>query len=81
MLVYDVTSKPSFESLQVWAEEVKSTAPKDIILVVVGNKIDLIEECDTQTTNEVGYDQAKKYAMSNGALLKLVSAKNNKGIF
>lgn len=47
MLVYDVTSKPSFESLQVWAEEVKSTAPKDIILVVVGNKIDLIEECDT----------------------------------
>ena len=43
-MVYDVTNKTSFETLKGWAEEVISTAPKDIVLAVVGNKIDLISE-------------------------------------
>ena len=41
LLVYDVTSKISFVSLQTWAQEVRSSAPADVILAVVGNKIDL----------------------------------------
>ena len=44
LLVYDVTNKLSFVSLQSWADEVRETAPKDVILVVVGNKVDLLGE-------------------------------------
>jgi len=42
ILVYDVTNKSSFESMQAWAEEVRSTAPKGVVLAIVGNKIDLL---------------------------------------
>ena len=42
ILVYDVTNKQSFENIQVWAEEVIATAPKDILLAFIGNKIDLL---------------------------------------
>lgn len=42
ILVYDVTSKDSFEQMQVWGEELVDNAPKDIVLAVVGNKVDLL---------------------------------------
>lgn len=42
ILVYDVTSKDSFEQMQVWGDELVDNAPKDIILAVVGNKVDLL---------------------------------------
>ena len=46
LLVYDVTKKTSFASLQSWAEEVRSTAPEGVILAVVGNKTDLLGETE-----------------------------------
>lgn len=42
LLVYDVTSKGSFEQMQAWGEELVNYAPKDIILAVVGNKVDML---------------------------------------
>ena len=44
VLVYDVTNKASFQTMKGWAEEVMNTAPKDIILAIAGNKIDLLSE-------------------------------------
>jgi len=45
-----------------------------IVIVLVGNKTDKIEE------EKVTYDEASSYARSLGALLKLTSCKQNKGI-
>lgn len=44
------------------------------VLVVVGNKIDKAEE------ETISYQDAKQYADSMGAMLKLTSAKDGKGI-
>lgn len=52
-----------------WVEELQANGPKDIVLAVVGNKID---RCDEE---EVDYAVVKEYASSLGAILKLVSAK------
>lgn len=57
-----------------WMEELKANAPANIVLCVVGNKIDL---CDEQ---EVEYANVKEYATKVGAILKLVSAKEGKNI-
>ena len=57
-----------------WVDELQANGPKDIVLAVVGNKID---RCDEE---EVDYASVKEYANSLGALLKLVSAKENKNI-
>lgn len=64
----------SFKDMKRWVDEIKIKGPKDIILAIVGNKIDL---CDKE---EVEYASAKEYASSLGAILKLASAKDNKGI-
>lgn len=57
-----------------WVEELQANGPKDIVLAVVGNKID---RCDEE---EVDYASVKDYATSLGAVLKLVSAKEGKNI-
>lgn len=48
ILVYDVTNRNTFETMQIWAEEVRSTAPKGVVLAVVGNKIDLQDEAGSE---------------------------------
>lgn len=57
-----------------WVEELQANGPKDMVLAVVGNKID---RCDEE---EVDYAMVKEYATSLGAILKLVSAKEGKNI-
>lgn len=44
LLVYDVTNKQSFSSMQLWAEEVKNIAPPNVIIALIGNKVDLLGE-------------------------------------
>ena len=75
ILVYDITSKYSFEELRdYWAEQIKNTAPKEIILVVVGNKSDLIE------SQNVDEGEAREVAKKLNALFLETSAKNQSGI-
>ena len=80
ILVYDVTNSSPFESMQGWAEEVRSTAPKGVVLAVVGNKIDLLDNVGHEFTDSAKYENVKNYAHSLGAVFKTVSAKNNKNI-
>lgn len=44
ILVYDVSSKESFEGLEVWLNELDTYATKkDLVKMLVGNKIDKVE--------------------------------------
>jgi small GTP-binding protein len=43
ILVYDVTSQESFDSLESWFNEIESAAPAGVPVVLVGNKVDLPE--------------------------------------
>lgn len=60
--------------MKVWVDELKSQGPKDILLAIVGNKTDLID------SEKVSYKEAQEYSRDNNAILKLVSAKEGKGI-
>lgn len=41
MVVYDVTKKDTFLKMNKWIKDVKNNAPKNIVIMVVGNKSDL----------------------------------------
>ena len=75
VLVYDITRKITFEELQsYWIEQIKESAPSNIILSVVANKNDLI------TDEEVDEGKAREYANEIGAFFCTTSAKNSNGI-
>lgn len=44
MIIYDLTNKKSFIKMNNWINDVKNNAPKNIAIMVVGNKSDLINE-------------------------------------
>ena len=75
ILVYDITNKKSFESLDLWLDQVKNEIGDDFILAVVGNKSDLFYE------EEVSENQGKEYAKKKCAKFKLCSAKDNPADF
>ena len=75
VLVYDITSKYSYEELQsYWIEQVKESCPKNIILAIIANKSDLVEH------EQVDEGEARKYAQELNALFAVTSAKNNLGV-
>ena len=61
ILVFDVTRKKTFDSVEKWFNEIKN-ASKSISLILIGNKIDLVE--DRQVTTEEGENLAKKLNLS-----------------
>lgn len=44
LLVFDITSRTSFESMQGWVQELRRNVEEAMVLVVVGNKTDLDEQ-------------------------------------
>lgn len=42
-ITYDITNKQSFENVESWLTELKSKADQDVVIFLVGNKIDLQE--------------------------------------
>lgn len=74
LLVYDITDRDSFAKVQVWVKELRRIVGNKIVLVIAGNKCDLMKRC------QVDLDEAKQYADSVGAQHLLVSAKANKNV-
>ena len=62
ILVYDITSRASFEELNQFVDLLNQKAPPDCILVLCGNKIDL------QDNREVQAEEGKNYAERIGAI-------------
>ncbi|KAK4522910.1 hypothetical protein GAYE_PCTG70G1506 [Galdieria yellowstonensis] len=61
VIVYDVTNRASFLSVNRWLEEVKNERGEDVILVLVGNKTDQTER--RQVSTEEGEAKAKEYGI------------------
>jgi small GTP-binding protein len=75
IIVYDITSKSSFEEIKnYWMSSVKENAPKEILLYIVGNKIDLSER---EAVNE---DEVREYAQKENVLFWSTSARDATGI-
>ena len=75
ILVYNITSKESFENLKnVWLEDVSNYGEKYKVLAVVGNKCDLYEQ------EAVPEEDARKFAEEHDAIFVNVSARDGTNI-
>lgn len=74
ILVYDITDPDSFVKVRDWVKELRVECGPDMVLVIVGNKIDLMKD------QRVDMEDAKSYASSIGAEHLLSSAKSGKGV-
>lgn len=43
MILFDITNIESFESLDQWIRDAREASKNDLVLVIVGNKIDLYD--------------------------------------
>ena len=69
LVVYDVTNKESFENVKSWIDDCKSQSPKTILMVLVGNKIDLDSE------RAVSFEEGEEFAKVNNMPFFETSAK------
>ena len=73
-IVYDVTDKKSFANISSWLDECKEMCYKDILVCLVGNKIDLEDK------RVISTEQGQKFAEDNGLLFFETSAKNGTNV-
>lgn len=79
VVVYDISSKKTFEQTRKWIDDVRGERGDDVIVVLVGNKTDL-GDSKREVTTQQGEEEAKKA----GAIFVETSAKvghNVKALF
>lgn len=60
-IVYDITSRDTFENVPRWLNDVKSSDRSDIVCILIGNKSDL---SNREVSKEEGQDLAKLHNMT-----------------
>ena len=61
-IVYDITRKNTFETVNKWVSDITAAADKKITLILIGNKNDL--EDQRQVTKEMGEEKAKELGLA-----------------
>ena len=61
LVVYDISSRDSFNNVSTWIEDCRNQSPKTIFMVLVGNKSDLADK--RQVSTEEGQELAEKYGL------------------
>ena len=74
LLVYDITSKDSFNKLNDWYDQIKLNAPENSKCIIAGNKSDLEEK------RQVKKEEGEKFASDNNLKFYETSAKDDKNI-
>ncbi|PON86142.1 Small GTP-binding domain containing protein [Trema orientale] len=61
VIVYDVANRPSFLNTSKWIEEVRTERGADVIIVLVGNKTDLVDK--RQVSIEEGDAKSREFGV------------------
>ncbi|XP_063208359.1 ras-related protein Rab-37 isoform X1 [Chroicocephalus ridibundus] len=61
LLLYDITSKMSFDNIRAWLTEIHEYAQKDVVIMLLGNKADVSSERVVRT--EDGASLAREYGV------------------
>lgn len=81
LVVYDVTQQDSLIKAQAWVNELKNkVGDEDLVICLVGNKVDLCDEESEEDKRAVGTEEARSYAAEQGLLFYEVSAKSGLGV-
>ncbi|XP_073110205.1 ras-related protein RABH1e isoform X1 [Elaeis guineensis] len=82
VIVYDVANRQSFLNTSKWIEEVHTERGSDVIIVLVGNKTDLVDKSSLQTTTfstpdnrQVSIEEGEAKAREVGVMFIETSAK------
>ena len=73
-IVYDITNRASFQSVQSWIDDCSKQTSKTILLLLIGNKSDLKDK------REVKYEEGEKFAKSHNMIFLETSAKTGENI-
>ena len=73
-IVYDITSRNSFNSVQSWIDDCTKQTPKSILLLLIGNKNDLNDK------REVQYEEGAEFAKKRNMIFLETSAKTGNNI-
>ncbi|VDM70638.1 unnamed protein product [Strongylus vulgaris] len=74
LLIFDMTDQRSFDRAKVWLKELQRALGDSVVLMIVGNKLDLARN------RTVTLEEAQEYASSMGAMYEETSAKEDIGI-
>jgi len=74
MLVYDIVSKETFDSIERWLTELRQHADPNIVIMIVGNKSDM------KHVREVPTEKAMEYCEQNHLMFMETSAKDNNNV-
>lgn len=82
LILYDVTSRDSYNNLPTWLQDAREQAWKDISIIAVGNKRDLKEErqasknrkTDPAASSSVSFLEASRFAQEQDILFLETSA-------
>jgi len=69
LLVYDVTRRETFDHLTRWLEEARQNANANMVVMLIGNKIDL------EARRVVSFEEGQKFAQEHGLIFLETSAK------
>ena len=74
ILVYDISSRESFEHISNWIEDCLAQSPKTVFMVLVGNKSDLNE------SRKVSFQEGQEMAKNNHLMFFETSAKTGENV-
>ena len=74
LLVYEIDKRESFEHITRWMEDIKKNAPKNVLMILVGNK------CDLEDNREVSQEEGKEFAEKNEMKFFETSAKTGQNV-
>jgi small GTP-binding protein len=68
ILIYDITSRKSFDNIVYWLREIKDHAPTNVTIYLIGNK------CDLAHLRDVSTSEGAEYATKNNLKFVEISA-------
>jgi small GTP-binding protein len=74
LVLFDISNRDSFENVERWLQDVKSVARADVVLILIGNKVDL------EANRQVQSGEARDFAQRYGMKYFEVSAKTGVGV-
>ncbi|KAH7578088.1 hypothetical protein JRO89_XS01G0339100 [Xanthoceras sorbifolium] len=74
MLVYDITKRQSFDHVARWVEELRAHADNSIVIILIGNKADLVD------LRAVSTEDAVEFAEDQGLFFSETSALNGDNV-
>jgi len=87
LLVYDVTSRASFNDVRTWLADVREHADPHVTCILVGNKVDLcdpgsadIQVASNRRQRQVPTEEAQRLADEEGLLFVEASAKSGENV-